>query len=216
MVTSNRRDKEKRIRRDDIIDAAEKVFFFKGYDEATMDDVAKEAEFSKRTLYVYFNSKEHLRFEIMIRGYKILIERIEMAFSTTSESNSLDLIRQFGKVLYKFNEDFPNHFKAIMTYENGERDFMIGITDEAKEECYALGEQVFGHLSEILKKGINEGSIRPELDVVDTTIIVWAFTVGLFNTLSMKKNYIENYHQRSTEDLLQKGLDMLIVLIERK
>ncbi len=68
MGINERKEKEKDIRRNDIIEAAEKVFFKKGYSQATMDDVAKEAEFSKRTLYVYFNSKEQLHFEIMIKG----------------------------------------------------------------------------------------------------------------------------------------------------
>ena len=55
----------KMIKRNDIILAAEKVFFKKGYLNATMDDVTKEAGFSKRTIYKYFNSKEQLYFEIM-------------------------------------------------------------------------------------------------------------------------------------------------------
>ena len=67
MGINERKDKEKQIRSNDIIDAAERVFFLKGYDLATMDDVAKEAEFSKRTVYVYFNSKEQIYFEIMVR-----------------------------------------------------------------------------------------------------------------------------------------------------
>jgi AcrR family transcriptional regulator len=42
-----------------------------------MDDVAKEAEFSKRTVYVYFNSKEQIYFEVMIRGYRLLINMLK-------------------------------------------------------------------------------------------------------------------------------------------
>ncbi len=42
-----RKRQEKEIRRNDIITAAEKVFFSKGYEDATMDEVAQEAEFSK-------------------------------------------------------------------------------------------------------------------------------------------------------------------------
>jgi len=53
MGISERNEKGKQIRRNDIIDAAEKVFFSNGYDAATMGDVAKEAEFSKRTVYIF-------------------------------------------------------------------------------------------------------------------------------------------------------------------
>ena len=58
MGIQERKEREKLQRREDIIDAAEKVFFKKDLDSATMDDVANEAELSKGTLYIYFKSKK--------------------------------------------------------------------------------------------------------------------------------------------------------------
>jgi AcrR family transcriptional regulator len=216
MGVSRRKDKEKQIRKDDIIDAAEKIFFLKGYDVATMDDIAKEAEFSKRTVYIYFNSKEQLYFEIMVRGYKILIEAIEDSLDNIKEKNSLDRLKQIGKTFFDFNNEYPDYFNAIMSYENGEKDFASGISDESREECYALGEKIFGYLSSALADGIEEGVIRDEIDIIDTAIVIWSFTLGLFNTLIKKRNYIEHYHKRDSQKLLLEGLDMLMMTISNK
>ncbi len=49
-----------------ILDGAREVFLAKGFDGASMNDVAKAAGVSKGTLYVYFSSKEKL-FEHLIR-----------------------------------------------------------------------------------------------------------------------------------------------------
>lgn len=76
MGSQERKEKARELRRQEMIEAAEKVFFAKGYDLATMDDVARAAEFSKRTLYIYFSSKEQLYFEIMTRGYKQLLQML--------------------------------------------------------------------------------------------------------------------------------------------
>jgi AcrR family transcriptional regulator len=211
-----RKGKEKQIRMNDIIDAAERVFFTKGYDVATMDDVAKEAEFSKRTLYMYFNSKEQLYFETMVRGYKILIDMMETALADAKGRNSLDRIKQIGRTLYQFNREYPDYFYAIMCYENGEKDFVNGIPDCSREECYALGERIFGYLASELANGIKERVIRSELDITNTAIILWSCTIGLFNTLMKKRNYIEHYHERDSEKLLSEGLDMLMMSIENK
>lgn len=54
-------------KRRDIIDGARKVFFEKGFDAASMDEVAKAASVSKATIYVYFNSKEEL-FEALVHN----------------------------------------------------------------------------------------------------------------------------------------------------
>ena len=216
MGVSDRKEKEKKIRSNDIIDAAEKVIFLKGYELATMDDIAKEAEFSKRTIYIYFNSKEQLYFEIMVRGYKILIEMIENALAAASEQNSLDRLKQIGITMYQFGTEYPYYFDAIICYENGEKDFINGIPDKSREECYTLGEKIFGYLTAALAKGIEEGVIRSELDITSTAIVLWSCTIGLFSILRKKRNYIENYHKRNTEKLLTDGLDMIMMSIENK
>lgn len=216
MGVNERKEKEKLIRRNDILDAAENVIFSKGYDLATMDDIAKEAEFSKRTVYIYFNSKEQLYFEIMVRGYKILIQMIEASLNDAKGKNSLERIKQIGKTLYDFKNEYPDYFKAIMSYENGEKDFVNGVPDESREECYTLGEKIFGYLTSELTEGIREGIIRSELDVTNTAILLWSCVIGLLNTLTKKRNYIEHYHKRNSEELLLESLDFLVISITNK
>lgn len=216
MGINERKEKEKQIRRNDIIDAAEKVFFSKGYATATMDDVARAAEFSKRTVYVYFNSKEQIYFEIMVRGYKILIGMIETYSQNEKGGDALDKIRQMGRILYKFSKEYPNYFNAIMEYENGELDFVNGIPDKSREECYALGEKIFAYFTLALKNGIEEGVVRRELDIVNTAIILWSCTIGIFNTLNKKKKYIMKYHKRNPEELVSEAFDILKRSIENK
>ena len=214
MGINERKEKEKQIRRNDIIDAAEKVFFLKGYDAATMDDVAKTAEFSKRTVYVYFNSKESLYFEIMVRGYKYLINMLELALSNAKNRNAIERIKLIGMTLYRFKNEYPNYFNAIMCYENGEKDFENETADHSREECYKLGERIFAYLSSALADGITEGVIRSDIDLKSTAIILWSCTMGLFNTVIKKKNYIEHYHKRDPEKLLMEGLSMLMGTIQ--
>lgn len=214
MGINERKEKEKQIRRNDIIDAAEKVFFLKGYDVATMDEVAKMAEFSKRTVYVYFNSKEQLYFEIMVRGYRNLLEMIETTLSNTENKNALERIKLIGMTLYQFNTEYPDYFNAIMYYENGEKDFEKETPDSSKEECYELGERIFAYLSSALADGIEEKVIREEIDIKSTAIILWSCTIGLFNTIIKKRNYIEHYHKKDPEKLLVEGLNMLMITIQ--
>lgn len=47
-------------KRSQILEGAGRVFSQLGFDAASMSDVAREAQVSKATLYVYFEDKEHL------------------------------------------------------------------------------------------------------------------------------------------------------------
>ncbi|MDI6618314.1 MAG: TetR/AcrR family transcriptional regulator [Clostridiales bacterium] len=210
MGSSERKEKEKEIRRKDIIDAAERVFFRKGYNNSTMDDVAKEAEYSKRTVYVYFNSKEQIYFEIMIRGYRFLMEMIEDSLQKNKAHTAIEEIRQMALTLYQFSNNYPEYFDAIMEYENNALDFQKNVPDHSKEECYALGEQILGYLTNALKKGIAEGSIRSNLNVEITALALWACIIGVFNTAKRKKYYIENYHGIKPENLVSEAFNMMI------
>ncbi|TEB07882.1 HTH-type transcriptional repressor NicS [Pelotomaculum schinkii] len=214
MGINERKEKEKEIRRNDIIEAAERIFFTKGYDHATMDDVAKEAEFSKRTVYVYFNSKEQIYFKIMTRGYKLLIGMLKDDLQREKACNAIEEIRQISLTLYRFSKDYPEYFKAIMEYENGELDFQKGIPDQSREECYALGEEILGHLTGTLEKGIAEGSIRSDLDVVKTALVLWACMIGVFNTAKKKENYIKNYHRTTPEELISAAFQLIVRSIQ--
>ncbi|HEX8299915.1 MAG TPA: TetR/AcrR family transcriptional regulator, partial [Rubricoccaceae bacterium] len=52
--TLGRRDRERLARRRAMLDAALGVFGDKGFDGATVDEIAERAEFGKGTLYNYF------------------------------------------------------------------------------------------------------------------------------------------------------------------
>lgn len=47
-------------KREQILEGARRVFTSVGFDAASMSDIAREADVSKATLYVYFTSKEQL------------------------------------------------------------------------------------------------------------------------------------------------------------
>ena len=60
-----RREREKAIHRQEIMNAAVRVFSRRGFGAATLDEVAQEAEFSKGALYLYFTSKEDILFNAL-------------------------------------------------------------------------------------------------------------------------------------------------------
>src|SRR5512145_2567508 len=77
MGVAARRQREKEERKAAILAAAEKVFVSKGVGLATMDDIAHEAELSKGTLYLYFDSKDELYLEIAVRAVRDMVTEFE-------------------------------------------------------------------------------------------------------------------------------------------
>lgn len=209
MGTVTRKEKERDIRKKDIIDAAEKVFFSKGFNNSTMDDVAKEAEFSKRTVYVYFRSKEQLRFEIMLRGYRLLNSTVEKAIDKNSFRTGIEKIRLLAEIFLAFNKSHKEYFRAIMDYENGDMDFESKDDDSIKE-CYSEGEKLLDFLKDALNEGIKEGTISQSIDLTSTALVLWGSIVGVLNISQRKEKYLIRYHNRNMEKVVEEAINLLI------
>jgi AcrR family transcriptional regulator len=76
MGIQERKEREKERRRQQIIVAAKRVFSEKGFNKATMEDIAKEAELSPGTLYLYFKNKEELYASLSLRILQYLHIRV--------------------------------------------------------------------------------------------------------------------------------------------
>ncbi|MBE0673842.1 MAG: helix-turn-helix transcriptional regulator, partial [Bacteroidales bacterium] len=85
MGVTERKEKERLRRREDILDSAERVFTEKGIIATTIDDIAREAELGKGTLYNYFPSKEAILWYCAIRGMRKLKEMITGSISVLNE-----------------------------------------------------------------------------------------------------------------------------------
>ena len=69
------REKEQRIQ--EILNAARILFINKGYSSTTMLDIAQESELSRRTIYLYFKSKEEISYHVMNDAYALLLSRLQ-------------------------------------------------------------------------------------------------------------------------------------------
>ena len=67
------------LHRERIMEVTEKLFLEKGYAQTTIDDISKAAEYSRRTLYTYYESKEDILHHIIEKGLRSLKADIENA-----------------------------------------------------------------------------------------------------------------------------------------
>lgn len=89
--------------RDLILDAAERLLGVLGYSKTTMDDVAKAAGVGKRTIYVYFPSKEEVTLGTIDRIVDRLVEKLrEIAGEERSVADRLHAMI-LTRVLFRFD-----------------------------------------------------------------------------------------------------------------
>lgn len=214
MNKEKRKDAIKDINRQAIIDACEALMMQKtlGFAEVTMDEIAHQAEFTKRTVYQYFQSKEELQFAIMINGYQKMIHR--MTSIIHAKQTGLDQVQALGQSLRQYSIEDPKHFWLIMDYQNADTDFHV--QPSLIEETYRLGEQAIGYLVEAIQKGQRDGSIIPDLNRMETALTVWSFLLGLLRTRRDKFAYMQQMHQIDVESWMDRSMHVLLQSISTK
>lgn len=110
MSIITRKELEKEQRRRDILNAAEKLFFSKGYDNVSLNEIAKEVKLGRSTLYLYFENKEELFFAIVLRGAQIL-HGIVLRNSKEAKT-SYERLAGFRDAYYEFSKKYPDYLKA--------------------------------------------------------------------------------------------------------
>ncbi len=207
MGINERREREKQIRRESILDAAEEIFFNKGVDNSSMDEVASRAELSKGTLYLYFKNKDELYHGIVHRGLTILLEMFQKV--SENRKSGLERMEDLGREYYRFAEEFSDYALAMLHHEK------TGIDCTTLEEnpnlmaCNTDGNRIFGIMQGIIAEGITDGSINSELDPVKLSMVLWAHSSGIMNLIQMKGDLLKHISGVDKESIMNYSLEVI-------
>ena len=153
-----------------IIHAAERVIVRKGYSATTMDDIAREAQFSKVTLYKYFPGKGDILFEI-IAGFFAEI-REALAGIADGEGSARAKLLAAIRLILRYHEDKENVARVLWMDSSMLRILRVFAVGQGKPSEVPAGDRkmlslmrrkrqlVIEVAARILEEGIASGEFR--------------------------------------------------------
>jgi len=180
MGISERRQREKEQRKTGIIDAAERLFFSRRYEDVSMEDIARAVELNKATIYLYFENKETLFATIVLRGIGILRNRYQACME--QQAPGIVKVALMGQAYYRFSGEYPEYLRLIHFY---------GSERFSKENPYTaeIGNG-YGACRRILQDAIQEGigdkTIRADLDPFLASMYLM---ISFMGTLSLENRW---------------------------
>ncbi|MDZ7739172.1 MAG: TetR/AcrR family transcriptional regulator [Bacteroidales bacterium] len=205
MGTSERKKREKQKRRESIIDAAEKVFFSRGFDTATMDDIAKKSELSKGTLYLYFKSKEDIHLAVAIRAINILNSLLPDIGS--KKDNAIDKLKKLAATFISFAGKFPGHLKSILYVESLDFRQLSLSREELKDVIFR--ETPVRMVMELVEQGVNEKIIRSDIPPGIIANTLWSQMLGMYQFVTIQRGLFEMVDME-TEELLDASIELVL------
>jgi TetR/AcrR family transcriptional regulator, fatty acid metabolism regulator protein len=158
-------------RKEQILKAAIKVFAGKGFQKATISEIAKTSGVSDATIYEHFSTKEELLFTIPVRATQQVkgLLKHHLGFMRGAANKLRGII--YGHML--FLESDPDFASVALLTLRQNREFL-------ETEGYRLMEEWSVAIIDVVKEGIASGEFRPDTDPV----LVRFMMIGSIETIA--------------------------------
>jgi TetR/AcrR family transcriptional regulator len=206
MGTEERRQREREQRFGAIIAAAKKVFFTKGFDNTTMDDIAQESELSKGTLYLYIKNKEDLAHGIMFESFTLLKGMMEETMA--AGKNGLDKIKRMAALFSEYYAQQTDYFDFARNI-----DYKIGAAAEESSmaaQCTRVIDEIVDMLIAVLKEGMEDGTIRNHIEPEKMAILYANIVTSFMKQLSVLGDIINQRGHYEPRELIELMLEIMV------
>ena len=193
MGIQERKERERERRRQQIIVAAKRIFSLNGFNKTTMEDIAKEAELSPGTLYLYFKNKDELYASLSLRVLQYLNIRLEHVVLEPGlgPEERIESLKQAMYDVYDFDPMILINMFHLQSSET-----LRNLSPELLSEIEKLSRKSINTLASIFEEGIREG-VFIERHPVALGDSMWSLFSGVVlweeskRILDSKKNYLK-------------------------
>ncbi len=175
MGIQERKNREKERRRQQIVIAAKKIFSSKGFHKTTMEDIAKKAELSPGTLYLYFKNKDELFASLSMRllhYLSIRINNIDLEVELNSKQR-MEILKEAFIDVYKSD---PLIFLNMFHLQSSET--LKNLSPELLADIRRLSDSALNAIGHIFDEGIKEGEFVDKNPFL-MAHIVWSMFSGI-------------------------------------
>lgn len=152
---AERKEREKAERRRSILDAARDLIRDKAFEEITMDDIAKELELSRATLYLYFSNKSEIYITLLTDGMEDLLAAYRQALETSAISAPWDKMRAMAVAFFRFYAENHRYFDLLV---NKSEQLVADSSPEATARFHDVGHSLIVPIADVYREGVHAGN----------------------------------------------------------
>lgn len=160
-----------RSRRQEFIDTAAAIFYRRGYDTATIADLAEALDVTKAAVYYYVDSKEDLLYEMIREMHVLNLANLETA--RASSGSASERLWSYFEGHARINMEHLE--KATVVYRD-----LDHLSADRRLEIVSLRDMTQKFVRGLLTLGVSEGTICSLSDVELTSIQLFATVNALY------------------------------------
>lgn len=190
-----------------ILDAASRLFDGRGIDGVTMAEITTASGVQPSTMYQYFSSKDEIVWAIV---GELMQEKSGVA--TEAMKDAPNSLARISALLEMMADDLANNPEKVRFMAQFDA---IYARDWPVERLLTLESQVhpepFKFFSELIREGIADGSLRPDLDPDLTMHAAMNAVIGAQRRLGSLGSKVEKEYGQPVDRLLRESIRLLLL-----
>lgn len=158
-----------------LLESARNRFFTQGFAATRMEDVASDAGFSKRTVYLEFPSKGALFAALCEEAIGILRDLLTSVLAT--EQDVVSEIHSIATLYLRFYNEHRSHYRLL--FRDANDDTLREAAPAQKKRIHDVERVCVGVLSRAIGRAKSEGVLRADLDPWRYAVAVWGAQNGI-------------------------------------
>ena len=213
MSRQNKKENVAALHKESILAATEKLFLEKGVAATTIDDISKTSEYSRRTIYAYYESKEDILYNIILKGLTGLKDNI--AEAVNQSDGFIEQYMAICKAMEQYQTNSPQSANSIDKMKIKDIDF--NSIPPVIIKIFELGTEINSLLAVFIELGQKQDIVRSDIEAMKTVYIMWGSITSLITLVQNKGDFLEKEFSMSRENYLEYGYKQIInsILEER-
>lgn len=142
--------KEYHVRKNELLDAAQELFFTKGYKQTSIESIIKKIGVAKGTFYYYFKSKEDLLDKLTYKMSKKILEEVKKIVEK-DDLNAIDKLNQAYAVARSVKLENIELLKVLLKAFYNDRNLFF------RHKMFMSSMEILApEFSKIIRQGVNE------------------------------------------------------------
>jgi AcrR family transcriptional regulator len=172
-----RRGKEKDNRKKLILKSARTLFFKKGFNNVTVDEIAKSSELGKGSIYLYFNSKEEIYAQILLNDIEDFNQQVSVLLN--KKKIAADLLIEFSYIYVDFFFNDGELFRILMTYML--QPAKMNLTEKLNSQILTANARSIDVIGKILKLGVSSKEFSANINIKQNQNAIWGLLNGIIS-----------------------------------
>jgi AcrR family transcriptional regulator len=172
-----RRKRERENRKAVILKAARKLFFEKGFKAVTVESIARKAELSKGSIYLYYNSKEEMYAHILLSDIDKFHDRFFDLIQ--NPSSAVEMLIRLANIYVDYFLSDREMFRILMTFMLHTAD--MNLPEDLNSCIIKATNQTINIIEYILKYGIERGEFPATLNLRQSRNAIWGMLNGIIS-----------------------------------